>query len=176
MTDQTKFRLSEISKIEKHFNQEINQRKSFSKKISKYVTAFYYIDKILIVISALSGEVCIISSVSVVGSLDGIAGASFTLIFSLTTGIIKKLLSKYNKKQKAKNRDKTLMLAKSKLNSIETLVSQTLIDMGRRYEEFITILKEKDIYEKMKENVRNVNEKLEEKSENTRLNSVNSRT
>ena len=169
MTDQTKFRLSEISKIEKHFNQEINQRKSFSKKISKYVTAFYYIDKILIVISALSGEVCIISSVSVVGSLDGIAGASFTLIFSLTTGIIKKLLSKYNKKQKAKNRDNTLMLAKSKLNSIETLVSQTLIDMGRRYEEFITILKEK-------ENVRNVNEKLEEKSENTRLNSVNSRT
>ena len=68
------------------------------------------------------------------------------------------------------------MLAKSKLNSIETLVSQTLIDMGRRYEEFITVLKEKDIYEKMKENVRNVNEKLEEKSENTRLNSVNSRT
>ena len=108
MTDQTKFRLSEISKIEKHFNQEINQRKSFSKKISKYVTAFYYIDKILIVISALSGEVCIISSVSVVGSLDGIAGASFTLIFSLTTGIIKKLLSKYNKKQKAKNRIKLL--------------------------------------------------------------------
>ena len=176
MTDQTKFRLSEISKIEKHFNQEINQRKSFSKKISKYVTAFYYIDKILIVISALSGEVCIISSVSVVGSLDGIAGASFTLVFSLTTGIIKKLLSKYDKKQKVKNRDKTLMLAKSKLNSLETLVSQTLIDMGRRYEEFITVLKEKDIYEKMKENVRNVNEKLEEKSENTRLNSVNSRT
>ena len=68
------------------------------------------------------------------------------------------------------------MLAKSKLNSIETLVSQALIDMEISHEEFITILKEKDKYEKMKENVRNLSEKLEEKQENTRLNSVNSRT
>ena len=42
------------------------------------------------------------------------------------------------------------------------------------HEEFITILKEKDKYEKMKENVRNVSEKLEEKQENMKLNSVNS--
>ena len=67
------------------------------------------------------------------------------------------------------------MLAKSKLNSIETLVSKALIDMEISHEEFITILKEKDKYEKMKENVRNVSEKLEEKQENMRLNSVNSR-
>ena len=67
------------------------------------------------------------------------------------------------------------MLAKSKLNSIETLVSQALIDMEISHEEFITILKEKDKYEKMKENVRNVSQKLEEKAENMRLNSVNSK-
>ena len=67
------------------------------------------------------------------------------------------------------------MLAKSKLNSIETLVSQALIDMEISHEEFITILKEKDKYEKMKENVRNLSEKLEEKQENMRANSVNSR-
>ena len=48
------------------------------------------------------------------------------------------------------------MLAKSKLNSIETLVSQALIDMEISHAEFITILKEKDKYEKMKENVRNL--------------------
>ena len=53
------------------------------------------------------------------------------------------------------------MLAKSKLNSIETLLSQALIDMEISHGEFITILKEKDKYEKMKENVRNMNEKLE---------------
>ena len=68
------------------------------------------------------------------------------------------------------------MLAKSKLNSIVTSVSQALIEMEISHEEFTTILKEKDKYEKMKENLRNMNEKLEEKQENTRLNSVNSRT
>ena len=67
------------------------------------------------------------------------------------------------------------MLAKSKLNSIETLVSQALIDNEINHEEFITILNEKNKYEKMKENVRSISEKLEEKTENTRLNSVNSR-
>ena len=64
------------------------------------------------------------------------------------------------------------MLAKSKLNSIETLVSQALIDMEISHEEFITVLKEKNKYEKMQENVRNVSEK----QENMRLNSVNLRT
>ena len=67
-------------------------------------------------------------------------------------------------------------MAKSKLNSIETLVSQALIDMEISHEEFISILRKKDKYEKMKDNVRNVSEKLEEKQENRRLNSVNWRT
>ena len=67
-------------------------------------------------------------------------------------------------------------MAKSKLNSIETLVSQALIDMEISHEEFISILRKKDKYEKMKDNVRNVSEKLEEKQENRRLNSLNWRT
>ena len=50
------------------------------------------------------------------------------------------------------------MLAKSKLNSIETLISQALIDMDIIHEKFVTILKEKDKYEKMKENLRSENE------------------
>ena len=69
--------------------------------------------------------------------------------------------------------DNILILAKSKLNSIETLVSQALIDMEISLEEFIVTLKGKDKYEKIKENVRNMSEKLEEKQENTRLNSAN---
>ena len=68
------------------------------------------------------------------------------------------------------------MLAKSKLNSIEILVSQALIDIEISHEQFITILKEKDKYESMIENERNVSEKLEEKQEYMRLNSVYSRT
>ena len=87
----------------------------------------------------------------------------------MATGIIKKLLS--TTRNKKKKHDQILMLAKSKLNSIETLVSQALIDMEIGHEEFM-ILKENYKYEKMKENVRNVSEKLEERSGNTRLNSV----
>ena len=67
------------------------------------------------------------------------------------------------------------MLAQSKLNSIETLASQALIDMEISHIEFITILREKDKYEKMKENMRNISEKLEEKQKNMRVDSVNSR-
>ena len=63
------------------------------------------------------------------------------------------------------------MLAKSKLSIIETLVSQALIDMDISHEEFVTILGEKNKYEKMIGNVRNVNEK----QKNMRLNSVNSK-
>ena len=128
LSEQTKFRLSEIIGIENYFHQEINQRKSCSKKLNKYVTTFDYIDKILIVLSATSSGISIISFTSIIGAPVGIASASFTLIFSLTTGIIKKLLSiTRNKKKKL---GKILMLAKSKLNSIETLISQALIDMG----------------------------------------------
>ena len=148
MSEQKKFRLGEIIGIENYSREEINQRKSCSKKLSWYVTAFDYINKILVVLSAKSGGVCIISSVSVVGAPVGIAGAFFTLIFPLATRIIKKLLSKT--RYKKKKHDKILMLAKSKLNSIETLVSQALTEMEVCHEEFVTIMKEKDKYEKWK--------------------------
>ena len=170
MTEQAKFRLDEISKIENYFIEEINQRKSCSKKLSKYVAVFDYIDQALIVLSATSGGVSIISFTSIIGAPVGIASASFTLIFSLTTGIIKKLLS--ITRNKKKKHDKILMLAKSKLNSIETLISQALNDIEVSHEEFVTILKDKDKYEKMKENVRSQNEK----QEIMRLSSVKSKT
>ena len=94
---------------------------------------------------------------SVAGAPVGKASASLTLSFSVTTGIVKKLLN--ITRNKKKKHDKTLMLAKSKLNIIETLISQVLIDMEISHEEFITILKEKDKYEKMKDNLRSENEK-----------------
>ena len=92
LSEQTKFQLDEISKIESYFIEEINQRKSCSQKLSKYVTTFDYIDKILIVLSATTGGVSIISFTSVIGAPVGIVSAIFTLVFSLTTGIVKKLL------------------------------------------------------------------------------------
>ena len=63
------------------------------------------------------------------------------------------------------------MLIKSKLDSIETLVSQALIRMETSHEEFNAVIREKEKYKTMEENVRNVSEK----QENMRLNSVNSK-
>ena len=145
LTDKTRF--NEITKIENHFNSDTNQRKLYSKKLSKYVTDFNYIDKILTVLSATAGGVCIVSYATVVGAPIGIASGGFTIAFSLATGIVIKLLS--TTRNKKKKHDKVLILAKSKLKSIETLVSQALIDMEISHEEFIVILKEKDKYEKM---------------------------
>ena len=166
LTQQTKFWLDEISKIENYLAEEfywlIKENHAVKNYViimllSKYVTVFDYIDQALIVLNAASDGVSIILFTSIAGAPVGIASASLTLFFSRTTGITKKLLNITRKKKK--KHDKILMLAKSKLNSIETLISQALIDMEISHEEFITILKEKDKYEKMKESLRSENEK-----------------
>ena len=89
-------------------------------------------------------------SAGAVGAPVGIGSASFLLTFSLTTGIIKTLLTITKKRKKKKKHDKILMIAKSKLDSIETLVSQALIDMEISHEEFNAIIREKQKYETMK--------------------------
>ena len=71
-------------------------------------------------------------------------------------------------RNKKKKYNKILILAKSKLSSIEFLLSPALIDLEISHEEFITVVEEKNKYGKMKENLRNINEKLEEKTENMR--------
>ena len=120
--------------------------------MSRYVTIFDYIDKILIVLSPTTSGVSIISFTSnTIGESVGIVSASFTLIFSLTTGIIKKLLNMTTNKKK--KHDQLLMLAESKFNSIEELISQALGDIDISHEKSIMILKEKDKYEKMKYNL-----------------------
>ena len=165
MNDQTKFRLNEINKKKNYFNSEIRERKAISKKLSKYIAAFDYADKSFIVLSASFGTLSIVSYVTVVGIPVGLADASLTAVFSLTTGIVKKLLNVTRKKKKKHN--KIVMLAKSKLNSIETLMSQALINLGKSHEEFTTIFNEKEKYEEMKENIRNTKSR-DELSENSR--------
>ena len=81
LSDQTKFRLNEINKIKDYFNSEIQERKTMSKKLSKYIAAFDYIDKTLIVLSATSGGISIVSFTSIIGISAGKASTSFTLIF-----------------------------------------------------------------------------------------------
>ena len=97
------------------------------KKLVKYVTTFDYIDKILIVLNPTSSGVPITLFTSIVRAPDGIASLSLTLLFSLTTGVVRKLLN--ITRNKNKELDKILTFAKSKLNTIETLISEALIDM-----------------------------------------------
>ena len=101
LSEQTKFWLDEIKKIENYFINDINETKLCCKKLNKYVTIFNYIDKILIVLSAASDGLSIISFSSVVGAPAGIANANFALIFSLANGIVTKLLDITRKKRKS---------------------------------------------------------------------------
>ena len=89
LNDQTKFRLNEINKIEYYFEFEVKEREAVIKKLSKYTVALDYTDETLIVLSAASGRISIISFTNVTGIPAGLISASLTVVFSLTTGIIK---------------------------------------------------------------------------------------
>ena len=95
-----KFRFDEINKIKDYLNAEIKERKDIAKKISKYIVAFDYADKIFITLSASFGTLSIVSHATVVGIPVGIAGASLTVIFTVTTGVVKKMLNITRKKEK----------------------------------------------------------------------------
>ena len=89
LKDLTKYRLDEINKIKDYLNSEIKERKYIIKKISKDIVAFDYADKVFITLSASFGTLSIASYAPVVGIPAGIAGTSLTLIFTVTTGVVK---------------------------------------------------------------------------------------
>ena len=116
LKDLTKYRLDEINNIEEYFNSEIKERKDIIKKnllLSKYIVAFDYADKVFSTLSASFGTLSIASYATIVGIPAGIAGAS--LIFTVTTGVVKTLLNIKRKKKKKHN--KIIALARSKLNN-----------------------------------------------------------
>ena len=150
----TKLRLDEITKIKDCLNAEIKERKVIVKKNSKYTVAFDYAGKIFITLSASFGTLSIVSHAIIVGIPVGIAGASLTLIFTVTTGVVKKLLNFTRKKKKKHN--KIIALARSKLNMIETLISRALTNFDISHEEFSKIIYEKNKYEQIRDNIRSV--------------------
>ena len=119
MNTANKYRLDEINKIRDYFNNEIKERKDIIKKLSKYLVIFDYLDKIFITLSASFGKLSIASYASVVGIPAGITSASLTLVFTIGTGISKSLLKLTEKRKKKHN--KIIVLAKNKLNTIDTL-------------------------------------------------------
>ena len=153
------YRLNQIDKIKDYFNNEINERKYMIKKLNKYIVSFDYLDKIFITLSASFGTLSIASRATIVGIPVDITGASLTLVFTIGTGTSKSLL-KVTKKRKKKH-NKIIALAKSKLNTIDTLLSSALNDSKISHEEFTNINTEKNIYENIKENVKNTIEPTE---------------
>ena len=119
------FRLNKISEIEDYFITKIKERELMSKKLSKYISCFDYFDKFFIVLSVTSGGGSIASFATVTEVPIGIASASLGLVFSLCTGLVKKLLKVTRNKKK---HNKIVILARSKLNSIESKISEALIN------------------------------------------------
>ena len=149
LTNVNKYRLDEINKIKESFDNEIKERKDIIKKLNKYLVSFDYLDKIFITLSASFGTLSIASYAAVVGIPVGTTGSSLTLIFTIGTGINKSLL-KVTKKRKKKH-NKIITLTKSKLNTIDTLLSSAINDSKISHEEFTNIITEKNMYENMKE-------------------------
>ena len=152
LTDITNYRLTEINKTRDYFNNEINERKDIIKKLNKYIVGFDYLDKIFIALSASFSTSSIASYTTVIPLPVGIAGSSLTLIFTVSTGINKSLL-KVTKKRKKKH-NKIIALTKSKLNTIDMLLSSSLNDSKTSHEEFTNIITEKNMYENIKENIK----------------------
>ena len=152
LTDVNKYRIDEINKIRDCFNNEIKERKDIIKKLNKYLVSFDYLNKIFITLSASFGTLSIASYASVVGIPAGITGASLTLVFTIGTGISKSLL-KLTKKRKKKH-NKIIVLAKNKLNTTDTLLSGALNDSAISHEEFSNIVTEANIYENIRESIK----------------------
>ena len=125
LNDQQQFRLNKISEVRDCFIAEIRERELMGKRFTKYI-----LNKSLIVLCATSGSISIASFATVSGAPEGIASASFSLSFSMYDNII---IKKYNK---------IVMLARSKLNSIESKIYEALINNEISHEDITTIINE----------------------------------
>ena len=117
LSDQQQFSLNKINEIKDYFVAEIKERELMSKRLSKYIASFEYFDKSLIVLSIATGSISIAPLTPV-----GLVSASFNLAFSISTGIVKKLLK--TTRNKTKKHNKIVMPARSKLDSVESKISE----------------------------------------------------
>ena len=154
LSDRQHFRIK-LNEINDYFVAEIKERELMSKRLRKYISFCDYFDKSFIVLSATSGSISIASFATVIGTPVGIASASLSLTFSLSTGIVKKLLKTTRNKKKKHN--KIIMFASSKLNSRESKVSEALINSEISHEEVMVIINEEKKYRELKGSIRMMN-------------------
>ena len=128
----------------------------------KYIA---YFDKPLFVLSVATGSISIASFATVIGAPVGMMSASFRLAFSITTGLVKMFLK--TTKNKKKKHNKTVMLARSKLNSIESKISEALLNNKISHEDSRAILNEQKKYWELKESIRMMNSQKSDAEKNS---------
>ena len=121
ISNEQQFRQNKINEIKDYFLAEIRQRELISKNFRKYIASLDYFDKSLNVLSILSGSISIASFATDIG-----APASCGFTVSVTSGFVKTFLKTIRNKKKKHN--KVFMLARSKLNIIESKISKALVD------------------------------------------------
>ena len=164
LSDDQQFRLNKINEIRDYFVAEIKERELMSKRLSKYIASFDYFDKSLIVLSVTTGSISIASFATVIGAPVGIVSASFSLAFSISAGLVKKILKTIRSKKKKHN--KIVMLARNKLNSIESKISEALIKNEINHEDFTIIIDEEKKYKELKESIRMMNSQRRDTEKN----------
>ena len=155
ISNEQQLRLNKINEIKDYFLAEIRERELISKNLSKYIASFEYLDKSLIVLSVANVSISIASFATAIGAPVGIMSASCSLAFSISTGFVKKLLKTIRNKNKKHNT--IVMLARSKLNSIESKISEGLINNEISLEDFMTIRNEEKKYPELKKSIRMMN-------------------
>ena len=149
-----KFRLKNMDETRNYFLEEIKQNELISKKHKKVCTTLNYIEYSIILASTITACISISVFSSLIGILVGITSSAIGLkICAKATGI-----KKYNSiiKKKTKKHDKIVLLAKFRLNSIEVLISKTLIDSVISHDAFVLINNVLKQYNKMKEEIKNL--------------------
>ena len=101
-SNEQQFRLNKINEVKDYFVAEIKEGELMSKSLSKYIASFDYFDKLLIVLSLTTRSISIVSFATVIGAPAGLMIISSSLAFSITTGIVKKLLKATRNKKKNK--------------------------------------------------------------------------
>ena len=150
--DNQQFILNKINEIKGYFVAEIKKRELMSKRLGKHIASFDYFDKSLVVLSVTSGSISIASFATVIETPVGIASASLSLTFTLSTGLVKKLLKTTRNNKKKHN--KIVTLARSKPNSIKSKISEALMNNQISHKDFMTIINEERNYRELKESIR----------------------
>ena len=155
ISNEQQLRLNKINKIKCYLLAKIRERELIRKNLSKYIASFKYFSKWLIFLSVVASSISIASFATLIGAPAGIVGASCGLTFSVTSGFVKKFLK--TARNKKKKHSKIVMLARSKLNSIENKISKALVDNEISHNDIETIINEEKKYRELKESIRMMN-------------------